>query len=36
MEELNKQYSGLKFVKINIDENPMVSNKFGISTTIKL
>ena len=33
MEELDKQYSGnIKFVKINVDENPMVSNKFGISS----
>ncbi|MGH4117607.1 thioredoxin [Clostridium sp.] len=33
MEELDKQYSGkIKFVKINVDENPMVSNKFGIAS----
>lgn len=31
MEELDKQYKGkIKFVKINIDENPVASRQYGI------
>ncbi|KOF57187.1 hypothetical protein AGR56_11970 [Clostridium sp. DMHC 10] len=33
MEELDKQYSGkVKFVKVNVDENPIISNKFRIAS----
>ncbi|MGH4141063.1 thioredoxin [Clostridium sp.] len=33
MEELDKQYAGkIKFVKVNVDKNPMISNQFGISS----
>ena len=33
MEELSTQYSGkVKFVKVNVDENPIVSNKYEISS----
>jgi len=33
MEELDKQYAGkIKFVKVNVDKNPMISNQFAISS----
>ena len=33
MEELSTQYSGkVKFVKVNVDENPIVSNQYAISS----
>jgi thioredoxin 1 len=33
MEELDKQYKGkIKFVKVNVDENPRVSSQFGITS----
>ena len=31
MEELDKQYKGkIKFVKVNVDDNPKTSSQFGI------
>ena len=31
MEELDKQYNGkVKFVKVNVDENPIVSNHYRV------
>lgn len=33
MEELDKQYSTkIKFVKVNVDENPVISNQFRIAS----
>lgn len=33
MEELDKQYSGkVKFMKVNVDENPITSQQFGIAS----
>jgi thioredoxin 1 len=33
MEELDEKYSGkIKFVKVNVDENPITSQKFRISS----
>nr|WP_243186916.1 thioredoxin [Clostridium muellerianum] len=33
MEELDKQYLGkIKFVKVNVDENPVISQEFRISS----
>jgi len=33
MEELDKQYYGkVKFVKVNVDENPIISNQFRIAS----
>jgi len=33
MEELGTQYNGkVKFVKVNVDENPIVSNQYAISS----
>lgn len=33
MEELDKQYSGkVKFTKVNVDENPITSQQFGIAS----
>lgn len=39
MEELDKQYSGkIKFVKVNVDQNPVISQNFNIVSipTIKI
>lgn len=33
MEELDKQYYGkVKFVKVNVEENPIISNQFRIAS----
>ena len=33
MEELDKKYAGkIKFVKVNVDENPLISSQFSISS----
>jgi thioredoxin 1 len=32
LEEISKQYSNLKLIKINVDENAEIANKYGVSS----